>query len=519
MFKKNIYRWHRTCSLIVALPVVLWAVSGFMHPIMTNIRPAIATQGIQAVAIDSSQIRVPLKAALQQNKIDSLNTVRFIHIGANWFYQIRIPGKNELQYISVKDGKLLRNGDRLYAQCLARIFLEGEGENSAPVDNTTLGDTYDCCNSATLFVLHPKTGVPVKDVTVVTSFDDSYQSINRVLPVYRVSFKREDGVSVYVETAQDRFVFATNDSRVAFSTFFRLAHKWSWLDFLGKGKLLVEIFLTGLAFLTTLLGIYIFFTTKRSKTGDTAKPRRNHRYTSIVASLFTLMFTFSGCYHALSKLEDKPEDRFIVNTFPTSSANLDVRKIQSLQSVALTNIGLTKIGNTSYWQVYAASPKSSVGKDLMKDKAVMAPVVTYLEVDTYTAIEAGSEKHARSLATQFTNQLESEITSTSLINRFDKEYNFADKFLPVLRVEFSGGNHERCFVEIATGRLSKRIDNKTGYERYSFAFLHKHEFLGGFGKSVKDFSTMFWAAAQVAMVVIGIILYLKLRRRKQTNIG
>jgi len=35
--RKNIYKWHRTLSLIIALPVVRWAASGFMHPIMTNI--------------------------------------------------------------------------------------------------------------------------------------------------------------------------------------------------------------------------------------------------------------------------------------------------------------------------------------------------------------------------------------------------------------------------------------------------------------------------------------------------
>jgi hypothetical protein len=43
--KKKIYQWHRTTSLIIAIPVILWAASGFMHPIMTTIRPKVAIAG------------------------------------------------------------------------------------------------------------------------------------------------------------------------------------------------------------------------------------------------------------------------------------------------------------------------------------------------------------------------------------------------------------------------------------------------------------------------------------------
>jgi len=52
-------------------------------------------------------------------------------------------------------------------------------------------------------------------------------------------------------------------------------------------------------------------------------------------------------------------------------------------------------------------------------------------------------------------------------------------------------------------------------EGYSFAFLHKHEFLTPLGKGVKDFSTMFWAAAQIALVTVGLILFFKVKQRKK----
>src|SRR5258706_4349235 len=87
--KKKLYRLHRQLSIIIAIPVFLWASSGFMHPLMTNIRPAIATQGWPAVAVDSSRLRVSLVAALRMHRLDSFANVRLVHIDTNWFYQVQ----------------------------------------------------------------------------------------------------------------------------------------------------------------------------------------------------------------------------------------------------------------------------------------------------------------------------------------------------------------------------------------------------------------------------------------------
>ena len=62
MIKKNIYKWHRIASLIIALPLFLWALSGFLHPIMTNLRPAMKTQSVPTVALNSNRIQKPLQA-------------------------------------------------------------------------------------------------------------------------------------------------------------------------------------------------------------------------------------------------------------------------------------------------------------------------------------------------------------------------------------------------------------------------------------------------------------------------
>ena len=519
MLRKNIYKWHRSFSLVIAIPVLLWALSGFMHPIMTNIRPKIATQSIAQIPIDSGKIKITLRDALMQNKIDSFNSFRLVHIDTNWFYQIQEAANKETIYLSTLNGKRLKKGDWLYAQYLARIFLYGENgkKNTSEKSAESNQPARDCCDAATVCVMMQTGNSKVKDVKLVTAFDNVYQTINRILPAYKVSFERADGIQVYVETLHDRFLFVADNKRILFSKFFSLVHTWAWLDFLGNGRLFVEMFFTGLAFLTTLMGLYIFFITKTKKANgnELVKARRNHRYSAVFISLFTLMFTFSGFYHAFSKLEKDTSNDFIVREcFSSSQADLDLAKLQSVVHSPISNMSLVKMNDELYWQVSILSKHAEGTKDLMKSMGVNASKLIFINATDFTILLDGEKKYADYLASRFSQYPKDEIISTVLISKFDGDYNFADKLLPVWKVSYCTHHHERYYVDISSGKLSKRINDREGYERNSFAFFHKHEFLSGLGKPAKDFSTMFWAMAQVVLVVIGFWLYLKYRKRK-----
>jgi len=543
--KKKIYQLHRRLSLIIAIPVLLWASSGFMHPIMTNIRPAIATQGWPPIPIDSHRIRVPLTTALRQHHLDSFANVRLIHIDTNWFYQIQPAAHSAAAatpiYLSCTNGNVLPAGDWLYAQYLARWFLEGPGyphdhlpsssvHTASAASSATLAESPlisalsnpsssvpDCCGAATECVLNPVKGAKVSNVSELNRFDNEYQSINRLLPVYRVSFDRPDGIRVYVETAHDRYAFAIDNRRAIFEEIFRLFHTWGWLDLLGKGKLAVILVFVLLALVTTILGIYIFFTTNGKKAGGNplVKARRNHRYTAIVASLFTLMWTFSGSYHAFSKFTDDTRDNYFVNDhFAARDATLDLPLLQTILPGPIVNIGLVKIGGTAYWQVYTRPAQSSVvPKDLMKGKTSPMPPVFYISTTDHSLLPGGDAKYADWLATRFSQNPEGSIRSTTPVTAFTSEYNFADKRLPVWKISYDRNHHQRLFVETSSGRLSKSTNDLSLLEEYSFAFFHKHEFMGWGGKGVKDASTLFWALAQVFVVVLGLILYFKYRKK------
>ena len=541
MLRKNIYRWHRILSLTIALPVVLWAASGFMHPVMTTIRPRVATQFLPAAPLDTNRIKLPLRDVLQKNSISNFHNFRLVHIDTNWFYQVQKTANETPLYLSVINGKKLANGDALYAQYLAKLFLEGP---PVPIANATqyasishedmmtdkavtAAAEHDCCDAATACILGNETGSPVAGIALLRSFDAEYKFINRLLPVYKVKFDRPDGIRLYVETTQDRFAFAMDNKRAVFDKIFGLFHTWEWMNFLGNSKYYVMALLNILALLTTLMGLYIFFVSKTKKANgkEVVKARNRHRWTSFAISLFTLMFTFSGAYHSLSKLKTATRaDFFTSNQFTTGAANPHLSKLQALAGdKPISNISLVKINGEIFWQVFTINKQlrnkmPATAKDLMKNMSAPPPSTFYVNTHTYAVLSNGEELYARSLAGLFTQQPDVAIVQTKLITKFAGEYGFVNKRLPVWKIGYASNSRERLYVETSTGKLAAQVNDKDLVEGYSFSLLHKHEFMAWAGKPVKDFSTMFWATAQIAMVLLGFILYFKMKARKSGRI-
>lgn len=518
-----------------------------MHPIMTNIRPAVATQGYAAVAVDTSRIHVSLDSALRRRHIDSVTAVRLVHIDTNWFYQVRPAGAGgEPVYLSCTNGNVLPMGDWLYAQWLARYFLEGAGaskedrkaagemagkQEAAGAMNGMARDgaaaemtgsampvtamtgmpaekasmAHDCCGAATECVLNPVRGAKVSNVSLLKGYDNEYKSINRLLPVYRVDFERKDRIRIYVETTQDRFSFAMDKNRAAFDTFFRICHTWGWLDWFGKGRLAVIFCVAGLAFFTSVLGVWLFFTTRRKTKGI----RRAHRVVSIVAVLFTLMWTFSGAYHAFTQLVAPPEAVNLPVHFAVAGMHPEWSRLQAAVGRPMTNIGLARIGGDVYWRVSVVSEKASGRKDLMKEgKAAMAPVY-YIHPGDYTLLAEGEKKYAEALAAKFSGRPIAEAIEVSPVTAFGDEYNFSDKRLPVWKVSYGGEKKERVYVETCSGELAAHVDNADYAEGYSFSVFHKHHFMDWGGKTVRDWSTMFWAFGQIVLVLVGFFFFFR----------
>ena len=72
----------------------------------------------------------------------------------------------------------------------------------------------------------------VSSAAPLLAFDDEYAWINRVLPVQRVAFARDDGMRVYVDTATSTLVTLIDDRKALYTRLFQLLHNW---HFAGSG--------------------------------------------------------------------------------------------------------------------------------------------------------------------------------------------------------------------------------------------------------------------------------------------
>lgn len=533
MIRKRIYRWHRTLSLVIAIPVLLWAMSGFMHPVMTTFRPAIATQFLRPQAIDSGEIRLSLRDVLSEHGIARIHNFRIVEIGGNWFYQVQAEPGSIPAYYSTRTGRILNSGDKLYAQYLAHRFLNGEGQrDTARTHETTAFAAHmpeedtDCCLAAVECVREYNSAAKINGTERITEFNSEYKYVNRLLPVYRISFEREDGIRIYVETTTGRFAYAVNDSRAFFDKIFSLFHTWSWLDALGKFKYFVMVALLGTCMLTTGMGLYIFFITKsKPANGNTIKKaRNNHRWTAVTISLFTLFFAFSGAFHAFEKIREAPlPASYSYPSLETNSMDFRFPDIISPVNQSVTDVRLACFGNKYYCRV-TTKKKDHPGlprkqqNDLMKNMAVAMPDIYYLDMSGLSILNDGERMCANSLASYYSGRDLSDTASITLITKFEGEYGFVNKRLPVWKVAYSGNGNERYYVETGTGALAIRVEDRDLYEGYSFALLHKHHFMDWAGKTVRDISTMFWAMAQIVMIGIGLTLWWKIRQRGRRQI-
>jgi hypothetical protein len=468
-----------------------------MHPLMTNIKPKAAMQKLPPVAIDSNAIRVSLSDALLHNNIDSFHSARLIHIDTNFFYQVQPEVNKAPVYLSATNGKFLPSGDWLYAQYLARLFLEGLPSSSPAAANphaahmvTMEEEGHDCCNAATACVLNNTTGSKVANVSRLTEYDKEYKYVNRLLPVHKVTFNRADGIRIYVETTQDRFAFAMDNKRAVFDNIFQLLHTWSWLDALGNTKLYFIIALCLLALITAVLGIYIFCITKTKKASGNyiLKARRNHRYTAIAGAAFTIAWAFSGGWHALEKFKTDDRNTFYISNQFRANINFDFERLQQTVNKPVSNCSLVKMDEQIFWRVTTMNS------------------VTFINSADYSILPDGEEKYAGWLASQFSKQPAKDIQSVTAVTKFNDEYNFTDKRLPVWKVSYANHN-DRYFVETTTGRLSVRVNDSDLREGYSFALLHKHHFMDWGGKTARDASTMFWVFFQIVLIVVGLMLW------------
>ncbi|MFD0962714.1 PepSY domain-containing protein [Pseudofulvibacter geojedonensis] len=431
-------------------------------------RPSIAKKFYIEKVIDTSTIKISLQKALEKNSIVSINNARLIHFNNQSYYQIKKIDESIL-YLSTNDGSIVNQLDKKYAEYLARYFL----------------NDYQS---------------PINSIELITEYTTFYKPINRLLPVYKVSFNNNDNTDIYVDTRASRLGTFNNQYRKAHIWIFHTFHNWGIIPNNFLKSLLVSLF-SLLALLTAVAGVWIyglgFKNFKQQKIrNEHLKKRKSHRAYGIIFSIFCLMFAFSGFYHATKKFT--PDNRHLVidkQIINTKDLRGDLSALVNLNKAY--NFSLQKINNIPYYRINSKKGKHSISK--------------HYNTNNSKPLLEGDKLYCKELASKYSGLGTKKIQKISIVKKFKGEYGFVNKLLPVYKIDFNTSNHLSYYIEPKTGKLASKVTDSDRLEGFSFAFLHKFHFLDALGRTPRDIIAIMAALSMLLVAFKGW----KLRRRKR----
>ncbi|BDD11412.1 hypothetical protein FUAX_38440 (plasmid) [Fulvitalea axinellae] len=439
------YRWHRRFAIVGSIPVILWCLSGLAHPFMANFFPTKPAKRIY-VSRHSTDGIIGLSEIIKTNPSLDFTNVRFVNLQGNTCYQIHIEGDSSI-YIDATTGTVISNGENKYAIQLARYFIADSVSG-------------------------------IESVRRVDKYGNDYPIINRLLPVYEISFQRADNMKVYVHTLSDSLGTVSDRKRSVFKWFFNIFHKWEWL--IGSGlRIPIILIFTGLMFLVSVSGLFIYgigwrrFRSTKGKS-SLSKKRSRHRLLGLSSSVFFLMFSYSGFYHAYMKIT--PDLRHLSKyktSIPSESIKSDL--LYLLDSCKSDQFDIVRFKGKSFFRIAVSKNKRAKKNEYL-----------YFNTTDGKPITDGPRTYALFLAETFGAPAKDQLLSIELVNRFGGEYGFVNKRLPVYKLQYRTAGHSTFYIDTKRGKLAARINDSDRREGFTFAFLHKFHMLDFLGKKGRD---------------------------------
>lgn len=460
--RAQLWKAHQWLGVITCLAVLLWGLSGVMHPIMSRLQPKPAVFMPPAMSWEPRLAPDPvgLLGAQGVTQLRSLHSVVW-QGRPHWLAHTDLSEPGVM--IDALSGAVVPQGERRLAEDLAR-------------HHTGLRE------------------LPLRRVRLITAFDAEYLSVNRLLPVWAVQFERDDGLTAYIDTRQMRLATLSDDTRQALGLVFRLAHNWSFLDGWPWVQRAMMTLALGAAALSALTGLYFWWAMRRSAKGRLAsRPlRRWHRRLGLLVALTSLTFAASGGFHLWAKVmrADPAGGAAPVRTLDRLAGH-PWHALQSLGPIG--RVDLIDHGDALAWWVHPAGHGGAI------------------LVDTRARVQRDAAPQlARELASRHSGLPLDAIGTPQLITRFEGEYGFLNKRLPVWRVPTQAAGHPRHYVELGTGALAARVDDFAAFEGYVFSVLHKWH-VGDMPKDLRDALSATFALGNVVVAVMGLAMFLRRR--------
>jgi hypothetical protein len=478
----TLYKWHIHLSILAGAALLLWAGSGVLHPILsfTALKPASFMPPITPFTPK------PLPApTLPAPTLPETTALRVLSWQGGIFYQITAPQQPERLYYKAETGEQMAGVDAQRAIALARHY---SGEKTAAV----------------------------KSAILQTSFDRAYPPINKYLPVWRVAFAREDGLTVYVDTSNDKLGTQNTHLKELLQGLFQRIHTLDFLQLTGKenARLLIITLCVVSVIAMASLGVGLLFTLKRRKKIDST--RRFHRLLGMVVWIPILMFSTSGLFHLWMHSNTGERNKTPI-VFPL--LNLQAMTLPTIDGI-VQDMRVLHIGENVFWRVEIPAPQTPAAPKLKHDPhqnhgggggAPLRATAHYYNAQTGEKLPLNDGAIAVMVAEQ---ALGKRVFSTpTLTPTFTQEYGFANKRLPVWRLESPQG---LVFVDSKHGVIAATVSPLDKAELWSFNMLHKWQFFDkilGLTPKQRDGIITVFAVLIISMTLVGYRL--RWKRYKQ----
>lgn len=490
---KLLYKWHKWAGLVVCVPIMLWALSGLLHPTLRLTKPVLATEKYSQLPLTTESMMLGPEMVLSKHAITDIKNIRVVSIQAQHYYRVNLVD-GSIAYFDTQSGERLVDGERRYAEYMARHYLGDQNTVTARIE-------------------------PVNE------FNDEYLPINRFLPVWRVDFARNDGLRLYVDTESSRLASSVDNLQAELLWWFGVLHNWNFLE---QGNWLrIGIFLIAMLAMFTigvtgmvLYGLRYQCMKKAANDKSRSGVAYFHRSIGLLISLSTLMFSFSGGVHVWHKLtpDDRHthciEDLFSVNELATG---IEQAILTSRQQGGVGAVSMVRLANEPYYRLVHGADKHAdmnhSGHGKAGNDSNKWPAITYVHSQDGTVLAGAESLYAQQLAHRISGMDKNQISTVQPVTRFNQEYGFIDRRLPVVRVDYNTAGNPVYYVDPATGRLAAMVDDGHRFEKFVFQMFHKWRFADNLGKNGRDAVIAVFILLNVMVTILGVSLYVSKRRR------
>ncbi|MCY4045586.1 MAG: PepSY domain-containing protein [Cellvibrionales bacterium] len=324
---------------------------------------------------------------------------------------------------------------------------------------------------------------PITSVTFIDNFSNDYPAVNRLLPVYKVTFDTKEALTAFVHTETNALAGLTNNWKQLLKTLFQRLHTLNWLDNLPITRLIIMSILLALLSFMAISGVYLLLSLKRKTYKN--RQQRFHRSLAWMCVVPLLGFLISGFYHLYQQALSPSADSHRVFQAMDLSHFQSIALPKDLQAQSMNALSLLTLNGQPAFRASLAQPTlKKISKEKHFNGLPKETSAVYYSTDG-KILPLTDKDYADQLLHQALGANNVIVINQKKISRFGNGYDFRNNRLPVWRFDLDSG--DTIFIDPRKALLVEHITPSQKLEGRVFSLLHKWNFLKGvFGRFGRD---------------------------------